>query len=78
MYIYLDAESSELEKQVDKDMFLMGCTPIINMFEQELEPIRPELSEYEYQLTPRYMDSEISEVIGISEVIAFDHKEINK
>ena len=46
----------------------------INMFEQELEPIRPELSEYEYQLTPRYMDSEISEVIGISEVIAFDHK----
>jgi type VI secretion system protein ImpG len=74
VYIYLDSESTELEKQVDKNMFLMGCTPIINMFEQELEPIRPELSEYEYQLTPRYMDSEISEVIGISEVIAFDHK----
>jgi type VI secretion system protein ImpG len=74
IYIYLDTESAELEKQVDKDMFLLGCTPIINLFEQELEPIRPEISEYEYQLTPRYMDSEISEVIGISEVIAFDHK----
>ena len=60
LYFYLDTESTELEKQVDKDMFLLGCTPIINMFEQEIEPIRPELSEYEYKLAPRYIDSEIS------------------
>ncbi|WP_350643792.1 type VI secretion system baseplate subunit TssF, partial [Psychrobacter sp. HY3-MNA-CIBAN-0198] len=26
VYIYLDSESTELEKQVDKNMFLMGCT----------------------------------------------------
>lgn len=74
VYFYLDSESVELEKQVDKNMFLLGCTPIINLFEQELEPIRPELSEYEYKLSPRYMDSEISEVISLLEVIAFDHK----
>ena len=74
LYFYLDVESSELEKQVDKDMFLLGCTPIINLYEQELEPIRPELSEYEYKLAPRYIDSEISEVISLEEVVAFDHK----
>ncbi|WP_404343656.1 type VI secretion system baseplate subunit TssF [Pseudoalteromonas mariniglutinosa] len=74
LYFYLDVESIELEKQVDKNMFLLGCTPIINLFEQELEPVRPELSQYEYKLTPRYIDSEISEVVSIDEVIAFDHK----
>ncbi|MEL0634479.1 type VI secretion system baseplate subunit TssF [Pseudoalteromonas carrageenovora] len=74
LYFYFDTESTELEKQVDESTFLLGCTPIINIFEQELEPIRPELSEYEYKLSPRYMDAEISEVIEIKEVLAFDHK----
>ena len=74
LYFYLDVESSELEKQVDKNMFLLGCTPIINLYEQELEPIKPQLSEYKYKLAPRYIDSEISEVISLEEVVAFDHK----
>lgn len=74
IYFYLDTASTELEKQVDNDTFMLGCVPIINMFEQELEPVRPEVSEYEYKLSPRYTDAEISEVINICEVIAFDHK----
>lgn len=74
IYIYLDTHSAELEKQVNTDTFLLGCVPIINMFEQELEPVRPEISEYEYKLSPRYTDAEISEVINVTEVTAFDHK----
>lgn len=74
IYFYMDTDSSELEKQIDSSSFLLGCTPIVNLFEQEIEPIRPQLSEYEYKLAPRYMDAEISEVVSVDEVIVFDAK----
>lgn len=75
LFIYLEQASIDLEKQVTKNHFLLGCTPIINLFEHELEPVRVEPSLYEYKLAPRYLDSEISEVISLVEVTAYDPKD---
>ncbi|MBU2968404.1 type VI secretion system baseplate subunit TssF [Pseudoalteromonas sp. C2R02] len=75
LYLYLDEASEDLEKQVTKSHFLLGCTPIVNLFEHELEPVRIEPSLYEYKLCPRYLDSEVSEIINIQQVTAFDPKD---
>ena len=75
IYIYLKEGSDDLEKQVSASHFLLGCTPVINLFEQELEPVRLEPSLYEYKLAPRYLDAEVAEIISIGEVTAFDPKD---
>jgi len=74
VYIYLNESSDELEKKITSNHFLMGCTPIINLFEQELEPVNIEPGQYEYKLTAKYMDADISEVIQIVSVDAYDQK----
>lgn len=75
MYIYIDQISEDLEKQVTASNFLMGCTPIINLFEQELEPVHIESSQYEYKLAVKYMDSDVSEIIQIQQIDAHDQKQ---
>ncbi|GAA6171770.1 type VI secretion system baseplate subunit TssF [Colwellia sp. KU-HH00111] len=75
IYFYLKESAEDLEKQINVNNFLLGCVPVINLFEQELEPVRVESSEYEYKLSPRYLDAEVAEIINIKEVIAFDPKD---
>ncbi len=75
IFVYLKEGSEDLEKQVNVNNFLLGCTTVINLFEQELEPVRIESSEYEYKLSPRYLDAEVAEIINIQEVVAFDPKD---
>ncbi|WDE08287.1 type VI secretion system baseplate subunit TssF [Thalassomonas viridans] len=75
IYLYLTQGSEDLEKQVGAGHFLLGCTPVINLFEQELEPVRLEPSLYEYKLAARYLDAEVAEIININEVIAYDPKD---
>lgn len=72
IYLYLAEGSEELERHVTADSLLLGCTPIINIFTQGLEPIRFEPSQYEYRLVPQYQDEDVSEVISINDVTAFD------
>ena len=74
LYIYLDQLSDDLEKQVTGNTFLMGCVPIINLFESELEPVNVVPSEYEYKLAVKYMDSAVSEIVQINNVESFDQK----
>ncbi len=74
LYLYLKEDSEDLEKQVSMNHFMLGCTPVINLFEQALEPVRIEASQYEYKLVPRYIDAEIAEIINIDEVTMFDPK----
>jgi type VI secretion system protein ImpG len=75
LYIYIDQISDDLEKQVTLNNFLMGCTPIINLFKQELEPVHIEASQYEYKLAAKYMDADVSEIIQIQNVEAYDQKQ---
>lgn len=74
IYIYLNEGSNDLEKQVTESNFMLGCTPIINLFEHELEPIKIEPCNYEYKLAVKYMDDDVAEIIQIQDVSAFDFK----
>ncbi|UCX04442.1 type VI secretion system baseplate subunit TssF [Shewanella glacialimarina] len=75
LYIYLQEGSSDLEKQVTASHFLLGCTPIINLFEQKLESVSIDGAQYEYKLAARYADAEVTEIINVQEVTAFDPKD---
>ena len=71
LYFYLD-DTAELERHITADSLLLGCTPVINLFSQKLEPVNLDNSQYEYRLVPRYMDADVCEVIRIQQVKAFD------
>ena len=49
---YLRRTQPNLEQGIDGQTFRLGCTPIINLFEQLAEPIRLTQSRYEYRITP--------------------------
>ncbi len=72
LYIYFEETDDFLPKQLTAENILLGCTPIVNLFEQELEPISLQLTQSEHQLIPRYDEADICEVIQIREVKAFD------
>ncbi len=72
LYFYLAEGSEELERHLTAEHLLLGCTPIINLFEQNMEPIRLEPSQYEYRLAPQYQDADVCEVVSIKNVEAFD------
>jgi type VI secretion system protein ImpG len=47
---YFDRYQPELEKSIEKDLFKVNCTPIINLFEQSAEPISLDDSLREYHV----------------------------
>ncbi|PSU34137.1 type VI secretion system baseplate subunit TssF [Photobacterium lutimaris] len=73
IFIYFDNGDDFLPKQLTADNILLGCTPIVNLFQQDLEPIALKPAYDEYVLVPRYDDADISEVIRVQSVEAFDH-----
>ncbi|WP_064604034.1 type VI secretion system baseplate subunit TssF [Photobacterium sp. J15] len=72
LYIYFDETDDWLAKQLTAENILLGCTPIINLFKQELEPFSLSLAHREHRLVPRYQDADICEVIQIKDVTAYD------
>ncbi|RCU52729.1 type VI secretion system baseplate subunit TssF [Corallincola holothuriorum] len=72
--LFFSAPSETLTKQLNKEHVLLGCTPIINLFEQKMETFEVKPARYEYQLTPQYGDADAREVIKIDNVEAFDHQ----
>jgi type VI secretion system protein ImpG len=63
-----------LEQQLKTDWFALGCTPIINLFEQTLENIQVSSGETQYQLKPsmenREKNTEIYSVLDVNELDA--------
>ena len=54
---------------VDEKTFLLGCTPIVNLFNQTSEPIRLDQQESEYRLVPdarREKTTEIHSILSVS------------
>ena len=72
LYFYLADGAEELERHITADSMLLGCTPVINLFSQKLEPVNLDSSQYEYRLVPRYTDADVCEVVRIEQVQAFD------
>ncbi|HQT88672.1 MAG TPA: type VI secretion system baseplate subunit TssF [Acidiphilium sp.] len=70
IFIYLDAAVPELERAVSADNFALGCTPVVNLFNQHCEPIAVDHTDIEYRVVPDARRSTGVEIWGITQVRA--------
>jgi type VI secretion system protein ImpG len=68
--VYLNRSSPDLEQNVTADMFRLGCTPIINLFEKKAEPVHVNYTDTEYRVVPDTRRPSAHEVYSIESVIA--------
>ncbi len=52
IFVYLDRALPELERSVQASSLALGCTPIVNLFEQRCEPIALDHTRIEYRIEP--------------------------
>jgi type VI secretion system protein ImpG len=50
--LFLRRTLTGMEQAVSAETFRLGCTPIVNLFEQSAEPIRLTQARYEYRVVP--------------------------
>jgi type VI secretion system protein ImpG len=60
--------SPRLEQPVSASTFLLGCTPIVNLFTQIAEPIRVSHAQTEYQIIPDVRRQNVTEVYAVDRV----------
>lgn len=70
-HFYFSAPSPELESNINQDSLKLNCTPIINCFDQQLEPVVLNPSVYEYRIVANNSDESCSEVIAITDVALY-------
>lgn len=70
LYIYLNDASVELEHNISASTFNLGCTPVVNLFEHNAEPIKLEHTQHEYKITPDSRRNDGYEVYSINQVTA--------
>ncbi|HWB14225.1 MAG TPA: type VI secretion system baseplate subunit TssF [Pirellulales bacterium] len=66
--LFFDRAIPNLESQVSAETFRLGCTPIINLFEQEADPIRITQTKTEYQVLPDVRNHSVMEVYSVDAV----------
>jgi type VI secretion system protein ImpG len=57
-----------LELGVSENTFKLGCTPVVNLFKRQAEPILLDQTRFEYPVTPRFRWPSSYEVFSIDEV----------
>jgi type VI secretion system protein ImpG len=72
MVLFLNRTSPALEQGVDAQLFRLGCTPVVNLFEQVAEPISLDQTRTEYRVIPLVSQPEGMEVYSIDEVTSTD------
>jgi len=70
LYIYLNTSDVELEHNISSETFLLGCTPVINLFKQKTDPIKLDHTQHEYQVIPDVRRPTGFEVYSIDKVTA--------
>jgi type VI secretion system protein ImpG len=65
---YLNRTSTNLEQTVEAETFRLGCTPVINLFEQTAEAIPLTQARYEYRVVPDVTQPRGMEVYSIDSV----------
>jgi type VI secretion system protein ImpG len=66
--LFLSGTRPNLEECVDATTFRLGCTPVINLFEQTAEPVPLTHARYEYRVTPEVTHPLGVEVYSVTEV----------
>jgi type VI secretion system protein ImpG len=70
VYFYLDRTIRELEQNVAKDTFQLGCAPVVNLYRQQAEPIVIGHTETSYRVVPDVRRPLAGEVYFIDRVTA--------
>jgi type VI secretion system protein ImpG len=74
VFLFSSFERSErqqvLELGVNERTFRLGCTPAINLFPLQAEPILLSQTQHEYTIVPDNRHSRVMEIFSIEEVIA--------
>src|SRR5262249_31161266 len=76
---YLGRSLPNLERTVDTSTFRLGCTPVINLFEQTAEPIPLTQTRHQYRVVPDVAYPEGMEVYSVDSVTCIDpHGEVKE
>ena len=70
-YEYGDRKQS-LELGITDRTFRLGCTPIVNLFEQTAEPILLDQKKFEYPIVPDVRRTNATEIFAVDEVVSID------
>jgi type VI secretion system protein ImpG len=68
VFIWLDRQVSELEREVSADSFALGCTPAINLFPQACEPVALDGTRSEWLVMPDARRPAALEVYSVERV----------
>jgi type VI secretion system protein ImpG len=70
--LFLDRTQANLEQAVDHTTFRLGCTPVVNLFEQTAEPVPLTQRRYEYRVLPDVAHPQGMEVYAVNAVTSTD------
>ena len=70
IYLLLDRSSPDLERTVSRTTFHLGCTPLVNLYGQSIEPFRLTQLATEYRLVPDARNIEGTEIYSVDRVTA--------
>lgn len=68
--VFLNRSHQELKQRMTADLFRLGCTPAVNLFEQTCEPISLTHARFEYRVVPAVGQALGHEVYSIQRVTA--------
>ncbi len=70
--IYLSRSSPTIEQGVEAGTFRLGCSPVVNLFDQVAEPIDLHHGRFEYRVVPDVAQPMGMEVYSVDEVTSTD------
>jgi len=70
LYIYLQESDSELEHYINANVFVLGCTPAVNLFPYVADPITLQHTETDYRVVPDGRRTGALEIYSIDQVNA--------
>ena len=68
LFVYLDEAAPELQQRLQPDALALGCTPIVNLFARQCEPVPLTHERGEYLVTPDMRRPRAMEVWSIESV----------
>lgn len=70
IFIYVNHSALDLEQNVSAETFRLGCTPVVNLFEQHTEPVYLDQTSSEYRLSADARRPRSIEIHSINSVTA--------
>ncbi len=68
IFVYLDRSVAELERTVGQTSLALGCTPLVNLFQQRCDPVRLTHAETEYRVVADARRPRAAEIWGVTRI----------